>query len=243
MKSRLKILGVGIDPVTMNEAIQFCIDRIAERKPAEVITANAEMIIQANNNPLLMNAMKKAALVIPDGAGVILAAKYYRMNMPERVAGYDLSQELLNVAAQKRYRVYFLGAAPGVAEQAKQNAERKYPGVNIVGVTDGYFSAEEQDEVIKKIITAQPDILLAALGVPRQELWLEAQLDTLAVPVCIGVGGTFDVMAGNVKRAPLWMQRSHLEWFYRLIRQPQRITRMMSLPRFALKVLFSKSNR
>ena len=239
-KKRVNILGVGIDPVTMTEAIQFCENRISTRIPAEIITANAEMVMQANANPRLFAAMSNAALVIPDGAGVILAAKYFGMDMPERVAGYDLSQELLQLAAQKNFRVFFLGAAPGVAAQAKASAERKYPGLKVVGVENGYFTVAEQDRVIAAIVKSKPDILLAALGVPRQELWLEEHLANLAVPVCIGVGGTLDVMAGKVKRAPRWMQRGHIEWAYRLIMQPWRIMRMMNLPKFALLVLLSK---
>ena len=239
-KNRIKILGVGIDPVTMREAVSFCAARIKARVPAEIITANAEMVMQANANPALFRAMQDAALVIPDGAGVILAAKYLAMAMPERVAGYDLAQELLELAAQKNLRVYFLGAAPGVANQAKITAEAKYSGLKIVGVENGYFTDSDQGQVIAAIRAAKPDILLAALGVPRQELWLQEHLLELGVPICIGVGGTFDVMAGNVKRAPLWMQQSHFEWAYRLIMQPWRIMRMMNLPKFALKVLLSK---
>ncbi|MFA6074433.1 MAG: WecB/TagA/CpsF family glycosyltransferase [Negativicutes bacterium] len=241
-KNRVEILGVGIDPVTMNEAVAFCEKQIVSRVPAEIITANAEMIMQANTNPQLLKAMLNAALVIPDGAGVILAAKYFGLAIPERVAGYDLSQELLKLAAKKNFRVFFLGAAPGVANQAKTAAEAKYAGLQIVGVENGYFAPNEQEAVIEAVTKAQPDILLVALGVPRQELWLEEHLQVLGVPVCIGVGGTFDVMAGIVKRAPLWMQRIHLEWAYRLIMQPWRIIRMMNLPKFAFKVLISKLN-
>jgi len=240
-KKRINILGVGIDPVTMREAVAFCAAQISSRVPAEIITANAEMVMQANTNPALFKAMRDAALVIPDGAGVILAAKYLGMAMPERVAGYDLTQELLKLAAKKNLRVYFLGAAPGVAEQAKAAAEAKYSGLKIIGVENGYFALPEQDRVIAAVRAAKPDILLAALGVPRQELWLEQHLQELGVPICIGVGGTFDVMAGIVKRAPLWMQRSHIEWAYRLIMQPWRIIRMLNLPKFALKVLFTKA--
>ncbi|MEI6285180.1 MAG: WecB/TagA/CpsF family glycosyltransferase [Bacillota bacterium] len=239
-KKRVNILGVGIDPVTMTEAIRFCENRISTRIPAEIITANAEMVMQANANPRLFAAMSNAALGIPDGAGVILAAKYFGMAMPERVAGYDLSQELLQLAAKKNFRVFFLGAAPGIAALAKSSAEIKYPGLKVVGVENGFFTVAEQDSVIASIVKSKPDILLAALGVPRQELWLEEHLAKLAVPVCIGVGGTFDVMAGKVKRAPLWMQRGHIEWAYRLIMQPWRIMRMMNLPKFALLVLLSK---
>uniref|UniRef100_UPI002FD95B9A WecB/TagA/CpsF family glycosyltransferase n=1 Tax=Anaerospora hongkongensis TaxID=244830 RepID=UPI002FD95B9A len=176
-------------------------------------------------------------LVVPDGAGVVWAARYQGNEVRERVAGFDLTQRLLAEAAIKGYRVYFFGAGPGIAEQAKQTAEARYPGIHIVKTRDGYFTEADEAEIIEDIVSMQPHILLAALGVPKQEKWLMRNLNKLQVPVAIGVGGTLD---GTVKRAPLWMQQANLEWLYRLLKQPQRAIRMLALPRFVLKVIMDK---
>ena len=163
--------------------------------------------------------------------------------MPERVAGFDLAQELMRIAPSKKQKVFFFGSAPGVAEKAKAKAEELYPGIEIVGTRDGYFKPEDEPAIIEEIKAAQPDLLLAALGVPKQEKWLNAHLKELGVPVAIGVGGTLDVMAGVMKRAPYWMQKAKLEWLFRGLLQPKRAGRLMALPKFVLKVHGYKSNR
>ena len=160
--------------------------------------------------------------------------------MPERVAGYDLSQELLRRAPQKNRRVFFFGSAPGVAEKAKQKAEELYPGISVVGVRNGYFSSEEEPEIIREIREARPDLLLVALGVPKQEKWLNKHKEELDVPVSIGVGGTLDVMAGTMRRAPVWMQKAKLEWLFRGLLQPKRAGRLLALPKFVFRVHASK---
>lgn len=226
----------------MGEAVAVLETYIRERKPRLVATANAEMVMMARQDIALANVLAHADLVVPDGAGVVWAARYQGQRVPERVAGYDLAQALLAEAARKGYKVYFFGGAPEVAENAKKVAVARYPGLAVVGVSDGFFSPQDEVAIIGKIIAVGPDILLAGLGVPRQEKWLAAHLAELAVPVTMGVGGTFDVMAGNVRRAPLWMQRAGFEWLYRLICQPARVIRMLSLPRFAVKVLLTKKH-
>ena len=160
--------------------------------------------------------------------------------MPERVAGYDLAQELLRAAPSERRRVYFFGSAPGVAEKAKAKAEKLYPGIEIVGVRDGYFKPEDNAAIIEEIKAAKPDLLLVALGVPKQEKWIASHLAELGVPVAIGVGGTLDVMAGVMKRAPRWMQKAKLEWLFRGMLQPKRAGRLLALPKFVLKVHASR---
>lgn len=156
--------------------------------------------------------------------------------MPERVAGYDLAQELMRRAPQTGKRIFFFGSAPGVAEKAKAKAERLYPGIQIAGVRNGFFTAKDEPAIVAQIKDAKPDLLLAALGVPKQEKWLKAHMEELQVPVSIGVGGTFDVMAGVMKRAPLWMQKAKLEWLFRGMLQPKRAGRLIALPKFVLKV-------
>lgn len=236
LAKKVPVLNVLIDAVTMREAVDILENYINEKKTHFVATANAEMIMMANDDHELLKILNKADLVVPDGAGTVWAARHHGYTMPERVAGYDLVQKLLKRAAKSKIKIFFLGSAPGIAEKAKKNAEKKYVGVQIVGTRDGYFSLEEEPALIQEIKSVKPDVLLVALGVPRQEKWIMKHLAELDVSVAIGVGGTLDVMAGVVKRAPLWMQRAKLEWLYRGLLQPKRIGRLMALPRFVFKV-------
>jgi N-acetylglucosaminyldiphosphoundecaprenol N-acetyl-beta-D-mannosaminyltransferase len=241
VKKRIAVLNVMIDPVTMDQAVVCLEEFIAARDRCHMVaTANAEMVMMASNDPELYKILFHSDLVVADGAGVVWAARHNGNPVPERVAGYDLAQKLLARAAQKKYRVYFFGGAPGVAEKAKITAEKNYPGINIVGVRNGFFSVADEEPILNEITDCKPDILLVALGVPKQEKWLSKHLDVLHVPVAIGVGGTFDVMAGVMKRAPLWMQKANLEWLFRLLMQPQRIFRMLALPKFVFQVFLQK---
>jgi N-acetylglucosaminyldiphosphoundecaprenol N-acetyl-beta-D-mannosaminyltransferase len=240
VSTKATVLGVLIDIVTMSEAEAKLEQFIAEKKPHLVATANAEMVMLAQEDQELAAILNQCALVVPDGAGVVWAARHQGYTMPERVAGYDLSQNLLAHAAKHGYRVFMLGSQTAIIEKAKKVAIERYPGLIITGIRDGFFTHQDEPAIIESIRAAKPDILLAALGVPKQEKWLARNLSKLNVPVCMGVGGTFDVMAGTVKRAPLWMQRISLEWLFRLLLQPQRVIRMMALPRFAVKVMLGK---
>lgn len=239
---RVSVLDVMIDMVTMKEAVAMIEDFIVQRQPRLVATANAEMVMNANEDAELKEILAAADLVVPDGAGVVWAARHQGHPMQERVAGYDLAQALLAQAAVKGYKVYFFGGAPGIAEAATRVAGEKYPGLNVVGIRNGFFSPQDDSTIVEEIRSARPDILLAALGVPKQEKWLFAHMKELEVPVSMGVGGSFDVMAGVVCRAPVWMQRAGLEWLYRLACQPQRFMRMLALPRFAIAVLRGKKH-
>ena len=237
---KVEILGVNVNSLTMAEAVETVKNFIEKGERKLIATANAEMIMRATYDVELKTILNAADLVVPDGAGTVWAAGYLGHPMPERVAGYDLSQELMRLAPSKKYKLYFFGSAPGVADLAKAKAEKWYPGIDIVGTRNGYFSAEDEQSIIADIKAKRPDILLVALGVPKQEKWLYAHLDELNVPVSIGVGGSFDVMAGVMKRAPLWMQKAKLEWLYRGLKQPSRIGRLMALPKFVFKVMGSK---
>jgi glycosyltransferase, WecB/TagA/CpsF family len=236
LAERVNILGVAVDAVTMPEAVAAVEYYMDARAGVTVATANAEMIMRATKDAALRDVLAAAALVVPDGAGTVWAARHLGHAMPERVAGYDLVQELLRRAPAAHRRIYFFGAAPGVAEKAKAKAEQLYPGIKIVGVRDGFFSADMNDAIISDIRTARPDLLLVALGVPKQEKWIHEHLAALGVPVAIGVGGTLDVMAGVMKRAPRWMQKAKLEWLFRGMLQPKRAGRLLALPKFVLKV-------
>ena len=240
MPKKVTILGVPVDAITMGEAVARIDGFIEKRTPVLVATANAEMLMRATHDGALRRILQGAAMVTPDGAGTVWAAHHLGYAMPERVAGYDMVQELMREAPAKHRRIFFFGSAPGVADKAKAKAEQLYPGIEIVGTRNGFFTAADEPAIIEEIKAAHPDILLAALGVPKQEKWLAKHLGELGVPVAIGVGGTFDVMAGVMKRAPRWMQKAKLEWLFRGMLQPKRAGRLMALPKFVLKVHHAK---
>ena len=242
MTERVDILGVKVDAVTMSQAVERVADLIDAGTPSMVATANAEMLLRATHDAELKDILNAANLVVPDGAGTVWAARHLGKHMPERVAGFDLVQELMKVAPVKGWKFFLFGSAPTIADKAKSKAEQLYPGIKIVGTRNGYFTPDDEPEIISQIKSSRPDILLAALGVPKQEKWLAKFRDELNVPVSIGVGGTFDVMAGVVKRAPLWMQRAKLEWLFRAMLQPSRAGRLVALPKFVLKVHQQKVN-
>ena len=237
---KAEILGVKVDSLTMSQAVERVQQLIDEKKNALVATANAEMLMRTTTDGELKDILNNADLVVADGAGTVWAANYLGMPMPERVAGYDLAQELMKEAPARGDRVYFFGSAPGVADKAREKALELYPGIKIVGTRNGYFKEDDEPYIIAEIKAARPDILLVALGVPKQEKWLNKYRQRLQVPVSIGVGGTLDVMAGIVERAPLWMQKAKLEWLFRGLKQPSRAGRLIALPKFVLKVMASK---
>lgn len=242
MSKKVNILGVNVDAVTMAEAVAQIENYMDERAGVLIATANAEMIMRATHDAELLHILNKAALVVADGAGTVWAAHHLGYEMPERVAGYDLAQHLMANAPITNRRIFFFGSAPGVAEKAKKKAEELYPGIDIVGVRNGFFTEKDEPEIIAQIKAAKPDLLLAALGVPKQEKWLYKHQSELEVPVSIGIGGTLDVMAGVMKRAPLWMQKAKLEWLFRGMLQPKRAGRLLALPKFVLKVHSSKNS-
>ena len=237
---QVEILGVNVNSLTMAQAVEAVQQFIAEKKVALVATANAEMLMRSTQDEELKDILNQADLVVPDGAGTVWAAGHLGEPMPERVAGFDLAQELMREAPARGDRIYFFGSAPGVADKAKAKAEELYPGIQVVGTRNGFFTEADEPGIIAEIKAARPDILLAALGVPKQEKWLKKHMQELQVPVSIGVGGTLDVMAGVMERAPLWMQKAKLEWLFRGLKQPSRAGRLLALPKFVLKVVASK---
>lgn len=241
IKKPVKILGVPVHPLTMNESVAVLEEKLQKKEQAFVVTANAEIIMMCQQDKGYNNIVSEQAdLVLPDGAGAVWAGRYLGNEVPERVAGFDLYNQLLKLSADKGYKVYFFGGAPGVAEAAKNKAEELYPGVQIVGCRNGYFNETEEEAIIKEINDAAPDMLFVALGAPKQEKWLVKYRNQLKPRVLMGIGGSFDVLAGKMERAPKWMQEASLEWAFRLYKQPSRFMRMLALPKFVLKVIFCK---
>ncbi len=235
------ILGVTIHALSQQQALEHLATTALQGGRQQVVaTANAEMVMLARADAGFAALLAAADLVVPDGAGVVWAARHQGNPVPERVPGVDLTQALLAHAARNGQKIFFFGAAPGVAAEAARRAGDRFPGLQVAGVRDGYFSAGETPEIVAMINASGAELLFVALGVPKQEQWIQANRTALAPRIIMGVGGTLDVMAGRVKRAPVWMQRFSLEWLYRLLCQPSRFIRMLALPRFVAAVLFDK---
>lgn len=234
------ILGVKFNNVTHTEAVSLLECFLEEERFHSVYTPNPEIVMAARKDSEFMEILNKAELVVPDGIGVVIASRLTKEPLKERVAGYDLVQGLFSRIKNKKYTVYFFGGAPGVAQEAKLKMEKTHKGLKIIGVSDGYFDEKKEKLILEDIKNKKPDILLVGLGAPKQEKWIYEHKEQLPVRICIGVGGSFDGMSGKVKRAPEIFIDLGLEWFYRLLRQPARIFRMMKLPLFLLAVLKEK---
>ncbi|MBD8934880.1 MAG: glycosyltransferase [Anaeroglobus sp.] len=238
MEETIEILSVPVRNVSMDEATDFVFSRIAEGRATTVATANAEMIMRAKDDHELARILAEADLVVPDGAGVLWAAEQQGKHFKERVAGVDLACRIMARCVERQTKVYFFGGAPGIAETAARNMKKKVGEFPVVGVRSGFFAPEEEPEIIEDIRNSGASVLFVALGVPKQEKWIHRHLYELGPCVCMGVGGTFDVLAGHVCRAPKWMQEHRLEWLYRLYKEPSRAMRMLALPKFVVAVKF-----
>ncbi|WP_083378115.1 WecB/TagA/CpsF family glycosyltransferase [Acidaminococcus timonensis] len=242
-KPVMDILGVPVTPFSMDEATAWLMERVAQHVTTQVVTANAEIIMMAQEMPAYRALLEHTDLILADGAGTVWAGRKLGYQVPERVAGFDLFLRLLACGAGRGTRFFLFGAAPGVAEAAKEKAEALYPGVKIVGTRNGYFEQKDEPEIIRQINESGADVLFAALGAPKQEFWLQEHRDQLKPALRMGLGGSFDVLAGKMERAPKWMQEASLEWLFRLYKQPSRLGRMMALPRFVVKVLEYKNRK
>ncbi|MCS6918719.1 MAG: WecB/TagA/CpsF family glycosyltransferase [Fimbriimonadales bacterium] len=238
-----RILGVRVHRVSMAEALQRIEQLIQRREPSLVITADANAILIALQDAEFHELMETAPLITADGAGLIWAGKRLGQPFPERVSGVDLVEQLTRLSHEKGYRLYFVGAAHGVAERAAQNLLAQYPQAQIVGAQHGYFQPTDEPAILAQIAAARPDVLLVGMGMPRQEKWAWRHRFAHGAPVMIGVGGSFDVYAGVVKRAPRWMQRTGCEWLWRLLQDPRKIKKVRNLPKFAWQVWRAPARR
>ena len=238
MCKKIDILNIKVNNVNMQQAREIVCDYIESGKNSHmIVTPNSEMVVRAQTDRQLATILNNADLSIPDGAGIVLASRILAIeNFSERVAGFDLMEELFQVAEKKDYRFYLLGGEPGIAGEAKKRIEQDYSQIKICGYHHGYLDRQVQQKVINQINNLAPDILLVGMGVPLQERFLYNNLERLRVKVGITVGGSFDVLAGKTRRAPVWMQRAYLEWFFRLLKEPSRLSRMVALPRFVFLV-------
>ena len=237
MADFVQILGIKINKYKMQEALAYIDSLIQAGKKSMVVTPNSEIIVMAQKDRELARILNNADLSVPDGAGVVLASRILKNPVPERVAGFDLMQETMALASRKGYSVYFLGAEPGIVELASERIKERYPGIKICGTHHGYLADGGEEQIIAELNRLKPDILYIGMGVPRQEKFLDKYLKEIDVKLAMTVGGSFDVLAGKVRRAGRRMQSLGIEWLYRLIQEPRRIGRMMALPVFVLLVI------
>ncbi|MTV49601.1 WecB/TagA/CpsF family glycosyltransferase [Heliobacillus mobilis] len=241
---RVTVLGSPVDKLTMDDAVSWVEKKLDEGGARQVITANPEILYEAASDGHLRQLIEEADLVTADGIGVLWAAAQGGDPLPERITGIDLMAALLNRAAQLGWPVCLLGGKPGVADEAAKRLCRQYPNLQVAFTGHGYFNDLEEQEIIRKIGERKPYLLFVGLGAPRQEYWIANLIRNHLPPkahlVAIGIGGSLDVFAGQVQRAPKWAQRFHIEWLYRLITQPSRLKRQLKLPLFVLTVLRQK---
>lgn len=234
---KVNLLDVGIDAIDMEETVNLIARFIRSGRPHRVMTINPEFLYRAQFNGELRRLAKRADLVTPDGVGIVWACRLAGNPVPERVTGIDLMLRLVERAAAEGWRVFLLGAAPGVAGEAAARLRLQYSGLQIVGAHHGFFSSYEEAAVNRLVRQSRPDLLFVALGAPKQEWWIDSNIEQTGAAVAVGVGGSFDVVAGRARRAPQWICRLQLEWLYRLLKDPTRWRRQLVLPLFAWQVV------
>ena len=224
---KVMIAGVEIDNITMDQTLSFIEELIQKRKVSYIVTPNVDHIIKLQRDLEFRKVYREAACVLPDGMPILWAGKFLGTPLKEKISGSDLVPRLCEIAAQKGYRLFFLGGRPGAADKAKERLSKRLPSLNVAGVYSPPFGFEKNDEenekIAKMIKENAPDILLVGLGAPKQEKWIYQHYKKLEIPISMGVGVTFEFVAGMVKRAPYWMQTSGLEWFWRLMMEPRRL--------------------
>ena len=242
-RNRVRILDVDVDRLTVAEALE-CVDRfVREGGTHLIITIDAGGCLRARHDAEFRRIASEAALVTPDGAGVVLAARLLDEPFHERVSGCDLVNHIAERSVERGYSIYLLGARPEVVTEARAALERKFPGVRIVGAMHGYYEPAEEADVIRAIAAARPDILFVAFGLPAQEKWISRHGQELGVPVCMGVGGTFDVLSGRVARAPAWVRRIWCEFLWRSVGNPRRIGRLRQVILFFIALALDAPRR
>ena len=226
MRCRVNLLDTWIDKIDLPAAVARIESFVRDGAPHQVVTANVDFLRLGREDPAFQNLINTSDLVVPDGMPLLWAARLLGDELPERVTGVELVAECARLSAAKSYTIFLLGAAPGVAEDAAAALRRRYPGVRIVGTYAppiGPFSPDENEKMVRLVQEMAPDMLFVAFGAPKQDEWIRTHMHRLGVPICMGVGGSFDFLAGRVSRAPLWMQDRGLEWLYRVGQEPTRL--------------------
>lgn len=236
--TRVEILGIPVDAVTEGEAVTWVTQALANDRPHQVATVNPEFVMRARRDPEFAGVLRRADLCLPDGAGLLWAARRSGRPLPARVAGVDFIRALAGTGERFGWRFFFLGARPGVAEAAADALRREHPGLRITGTYAGSPDPATDARTVAAVRQAGADVVLVAYGAPAQDLWIARNLPATGARLGIGVGGAFDFIAGRTRRAPPWMQERGLEWLHRLAHQPWRWRRMLALPHFVARVVW-----
>ncbi len=243
---RKNLLGVPVDLWPPEELISRIEQSIQDKTPRTIFAVNPEKIMFSRKDPELLSALKEANFLIPDGIGVILGLKLIYGRTAARIVritGIKLMRSLLDCADRQKRTVFLFGGAPEVNKRAAVTISSRYPGLVLAGREHGYISEDRYHALVQKINSLDVDILFVGLGSPKQEKWIHRHKGLLKAKICLGVGGSFDVMAGKASWAPKWIQRAGLEWLYRLFREPQRVKRQLALPQFALELIKAKLSK
>ena len=237
MRKLVNIAGINIDDITMDQAVKRVYSFISSSENHSIYTPNAEIMMDCITNKALNEVLNNADMLVADGAGVVLASKILGKEVKEKVSGVDLVKNLLVSTYKRPIKFFLFGGNPGIAEKAHANIICDYPNAQVVGTRNGYFTEDDEAAIISEINNSDADVLLVCLGAPKQEIWIHENENKLRVKACLGVGGTLDILAGNVKLAPDFFRNNGLEWLYRLYKEPRRFKRMLRLPKFILFVL------
>ena len=222
---RVEVLGVPVDPWTMEQTVEATDALIKEGRFAHLIGVNADKLLQMYDDPEMDACVRHCEVVNADGASLVMAAKKLGVSLPGRVAGIDLMWELCGLAEREKHRVYLLGAKAEVVSKTVEVLAKRYPGMAIAGHRDGYFGDDEFDAVVAEVEQTKPDIVFIGITSPKKERLIERFRELGAKGVFVGVGGSFDVVSGNIPRAPIWMQRANLEWLFRMMQEPRRLVK------------------
>ena len=237
---RVKVLGCPITKLDLEDFVASAEEFIRSKRPHYIAVVNVAKIVKMRSDKELEQSIRSAQLVGADGVPLVWASRLLGNPLPGRVNGTDLMYRLLERADENGYRIFFFGAKEEVLQRVLQRVRIDYPGIKIAGFHHGYFSKEQESSIVRKICEAQADMLFIAFGTPKKELWVKQYLSAMGVPVVHGVGGSFDVLAGEIPRAPLWMQRNGLEWLFRLLREPRRMWRRYLITNTIFMMLFLK---
>ncbi|MFE5320341.1 WecB/TagA/CpsF family glycosyltransferase [Paenibacillus sp. NPDC056579] len=245
MQQSIDVMGVSFSTLNLTETLEHLTAQ-ADRKEGEgelfhLITANPEIVMTSRQDAQLKQIMDAAGLVTPDGIGIVMAAKWKGTPLRERVTGFDILTGMLEIGSRKGYSFYFLGADEETSRKSVETIMARYPGVRIAGRQNGFFDKKDEDRIVREIGSAKPDFLIVAMGAPYSEKWINKYRTVLNAKITFGVGGSLDVIAGKVKRAPVVWQKLHVEWLYRLLSNPSRWRRQLVLPKFAWKVITGKA--
>lgn len=237
---RTQIFNLPIDKVSLQQAIEIIDKFIEEKKPHQVITLNSLMVNEAFKDQQFSKIIQRAELVLVDSVGIFWVTRLLGKPAPELIPGIDFLLELCKISVRKKFRLYLLGGKRKIIEETAKNLKKRFTELNVVGYQHGYFPLAEEKKIVSAIKQLNPDMLFVGLGSPRQEKWIARNLEELNVPVVIGVGGSFDIISGRLSRAPHWMHILGVEWLYRFLQEPWRIKRIVNLPIFVFRVIFSR---